>query len=880
MKKLTTLLLLLISVISFAQYGIPNNKCDMIIPDLWIGKFVDRDTAGVLAKNPVVKYRITNGDTAVRITYECIVLNRAAQDKSGINDFVIPRSSAGNYDSVTKSWNFKFMLSLKMFYANGAQYDTIRKQSYNMEPGEQLITHFDPTWGWGFDWSKVRYYGADTMNLPASTGDMYVNSMSVPKTKINGKTVGLPGSYYLVITFNPEKVIPETDYTNNTVILPFRILADGMTAVIDTSIHPPTVKSFNANDFANYLPYSGKYGYGLNPGYYGDRWSTQQIIDLGKNIGSHTWRMKLTDDFLTQWGVDILKPDYQHLQDIGATDITAFIGEPHVSHRWDTSFYNGYDSITKTFRGLYEPVWLSQSVINPANTFAKHVYDVATKYPIVKFWEIINEIDYTWSSGGWLGDNEPPTPGSWFDHDPVAEELVNFRAPIPYYVRMLRIAYEVIKTVQPNDYICTGGIGNRSFLAALLRNTDNPDGGKVTADYPYTAGAYFDVLSFHTYPEFLLKKWSNDNGGGFIYNRHSDAAIAAHMKVKGWMDSILNVNGYNGVKYPKKHFIVTETGMSRVMDNDNYGSNEGQKNYQMKLHVKTLIDGRIKQNYWFQTGDKPGVDHWDLFGCHYYFGDKTKATITDQGIGMQTTSELLYDRVFDSAATKALQLKSTIDGGAFRGSEGLMYVLWAKTSQDLKEVAGDTFKFPGVDPGRYNVTIKKWNWSRNGSVTTNTSTIVAVNETPQFYQLVPIVILPVQLVTFIAQKSDNSVLLKWETSVEDNVLRFEIERSRNVDKWETIAKINPMGAGFPYSALDLMPLPVNYYRLKIIDRDGKVTYSEIRKVNMNRSGKVEVFNTVGQRVGVYDNEQEAKAAIKKGFYILRYIDSSSEYFLK
>jgi hypothetical protein len=44
----------------------------------------------------------------------------------------------------------------------------------------------------------------------------------------------------------------------------------------------PEVQTFppSANSFSSYVPYSGNYRYGINPGWYGNNWSTQQIATL------------------------------------------------------------------------------------------------------------------------------------------------------------------------------------------------------------------------------------------------------------------------------------------------------------------------------------------------------------------------------------------------------------------------------------------------------------------------------------------------------------------------------------------------------------------------------------------------------------------------
>lgn len=88
--------------------------------------------------------------------------------------------------------------------------------------------------------------------------------------------------------------------------------------------------------------------------------------------------------------------------------------------------------------------------------------------------------------------------------------------------------------------------------------------------------------------------------------------------------------------------------------------------------------------------------------------------------------------------------------------------------------------------------------------------------------------LPITLLNFTGQLSGNKVNLYWKTSTESNSDHFDIERSAN---GATFTKIGAAAAkGFSsvetnYNSVDLSPLALNYYRLKMVDRDGKFTYS-------------------------------------------------------
>lgn len=97
-------------------------------------------------------------------------------------------------------------------------------------------------------------------------------------------------------------------------------------------------------------------------------------------------------------------------------------------------------------------------------------------------------------------------------------------------------------------------------------------------------------------------------------------------------------------------------------------------------------------------------------------------------------------------------------------------------------------------------------------------------------------VLPIELITFNAEKNDNKVALSWSTATERNNDYFTIERSQNGTTWEPI--LNVAGAGnstarLNYEAIDENPLAgIQYYRLKQTDYDGKNETFEVLSVEM------------------------------------------------
>ncbi|MCF0061843.1 FG-GAP-like repeat-containing protein [Dyadobacter chenwenxiniae] len=97
-------------------------------------------------------------------------------------------------------------------------------------------------------------------------------------------------------------------------------------------------------------------------------------------------------------------------------------------------------------------------------------------------------------------------------------------------------------------------------------------------------------------------------------------------------------------------------------------------------------------------------------------------------------------------------------------------------------------------------------------------------------------ILPVELVSFDAKAIEKHVDLAWETASEVNSDHFELQRSNDGKKWEEFGKIYSNGDSKKrnsYHFTDLNPQTgLNYYRLKMVDKDETFAYSSIRSVNL------------------------------------------------
>ncbi len=112
----------------------------------------------------------------------------------------------------------------------------------------------------------------------------------------------------------------------------------------------------------------------------------------------------------------------------------------------------------------------------------------------------------------------------------------------------------------------------------------------------------------------------------------------------------------------------------------------------------------------------------------------------------------------------------------------------------------------------------------------------------RFYiQFSPSVALPVTLSSVKAYQKNSGVQVEWIIQTENNMDRYEVERSANGQTFTTAGNVKSKGNSnvvVNYNFFDAVPLQgVNFYRIKSVDKNGKITYSDVAKVNISSAAK-------------------------------------------
>jgi hypothetical protein len=178
-------------------------------------------------------------------------------------------------------------------------------------------------------------------------------------------------------------------------------------------------------------------------------------------------------------------------------------------------------------------------------------------------------------------------------------------------------------------------------------------------------------------------------------------------------------------------------------------------------------------------------------------------------------------------------------------------------------VLGNNFNAPGL--------IGYWNFD---NLTANSLCACANNGVPGAG-----VTLPVELLSFTAKKDNDRDILKWATASELNNDYFMVEKSNDMESFETIGTIKGAGnsnelLNYSYTDNDVSQA-VNYYRLKQVDYNGAFAYSSVVVVN-TEGGTAALGEIVAGPNPFSDHINFSYTAIANGMITLLLYDMSGK----
>jgi len=104
--------------------------------------------------------------------------------------------------------------------------------------------------------------------------------------------------------------------------------------------------------------------------------------------------------------------------------------------------------------------------------------------------------------------------------------------------------------------------------------------------------------------------------------------------------------------------------------------------------------------------------------------------------------------------------------------------------------------------------------------------------------------LPVKLRSFsFYESSFRESKIAWSTAYESNLSHFELEKKTSSTVWETVASINAQNSSYGADYETSLPLSVldQELRLKMLDIDGKITFSKILVIPAPKTNSVSIY---------------------------------------
>jgi len=580
----------------------------------------------------------------------------------------------------------------------------------------------------------------------------------------------------------------------------------------------------------------------------------------GNNLSKYNWRLKLTSH--PDWYNNV----YSHDWDFAAASLQQnmpaaqgmwgfqLLGQAALttSHNFDDWSYNRSQYWTGLGQnlaggGVVNPSGGGQALVNGDTTLYLEHWNEDSTTGILNHW---------FGNGGqgldptrlryWNMDNEVEIwDGTHDDVMPVQLDAESFMQRFFAVAKKARALYPGIKLsgpVSPNEWqwfawkgwMVTGADGKSyPWLQFFIK--------RLAEEQQRTGVRLLDVIDLHFYP------FSTNTSDVLQYHRvFFDSTYAypeangVHMINGGWDNSIQIedifgrcqnwLNQYmgpgNGVS-----FAISETSVS-LNNNPNaqavwYGSMLGEF---MKHNVE----------YFSPWGWENGM--WETLHLYSRYNKKNSVSALsddEQEVSAYATATDANDSLAVVLVNRSLTLAKTVTVNLahFKISGGPVQVL------SLSNLPANTETFISHTN----------NALQSSTITPATDSSLQITLPPlsisslQLAASLPV--LSVGMVSLTAVRSGNEVRLDFTMDNGVGITTFAIERSSDGVVFDSIGAV-PASAGIPgaagsarkYSFFDTRPLPsMNYYRLKLIDRNGGYTYSRIVAITIDAVGGITVF---------------------------------------
>jgi len=280
--------------------------------------------------------------------------------------------------------------------------------------------------------------------------------------------------------------------------------------------------------------------------------------------------------------------------------------------------------------------------------------------------------------------------------------------------------------------------------------------------------------------------------------------------------------------------------------------------YQFSIFVRTADDNTDGPLYMADADFVLAYDHTLFTNPTFEKVGNTTALINSQG--EETTVNLLIDlnlsTAMATATNTAVPEKHVIVNlsGVGPGSMSNFISSVPAIDDTSCEYRIGTFRITGLNNPA--VTSAGLNWVLDGSIPTDVFSYESVDPFVGYRTDISIgsencaSSLPIELLSFNGRNEGNYNQLYWKTSTEQNSDYFEVQKSTDGASFNRIGQVDAAGTSLQarsYDFQDNQPyMGFSYYRLKMVDRDGSFTYSNIVAIAIKLDDSIAVFPVPAQ----------------------------------
>ncbi len=152
---------------------------------------------------------------------------------------------------------------------------------------------------------------------------------------------------------------------------------------------------------------------------------------------------------------------------------------------------------------------------------------------------------------------------------------------------------------------------------------------------------------------------------------------------------------------------------------------------------------------------------------------------------------------------------------------------------------------------------------RQDNATTPVSEIDAITVATNWTSLLNTT-LSVDMLSFTAQVGHDQVKLQWVTSNEDDVQSFVVERSNNAQNYVEVGEVTAYNSkeGASYDFTEPLRAGVQYYRLRILSKDGSYSFSNVIVVTGRKAGELSISLNTARQLQVIHPEAASGAVLE------------------